>query len=80
MASKKEELNHLPIDKMVEKDLISLIFEPGFSSKEEATTVSGRGIGMEAVKVEAEKLGGEVTVFSKVDDGTTFIIKLPVLG
>ena len=64
---------------MSEEDIISLIFEPGFSSKEEATTISGRGIGMDAVKTEVEKLGGKVSVQSKVDEGTTFILKLPDL-
>ena len=80
IALKKEKLSNLDLKNMPDQEIISLIFEPGFSSKEEVTTISGRGVGMDAVKVEVEKLGGEVSVFSKVDEGTTFIIKLPVLS
>jgi signal transduction histidine kinase len=79
VASKKKQFSHLNLAEMSEKDIISLIFEPGFSSKEEATTISGRGVGMDAVKTEVEKLGGEVRVQSIVDEGTTFIFKLPDL-
>jgi len=61
-------------------DLVDMIFLPGFSTKEEVTDLSGRGIGMDAVREEVERLGGTITVRSKVDEGTKFTIKLPVLG
>ena len=51
----------------------------GFSTAEEVTDISGRGIGMSAVKEEIEKLGGSISVSSKIDEGTEFIIKLPLL-
>jgi two-component system chemotaxis sensor kinase CheA len=61
-------------------DIVNLIFLQNFSTKEEVTNVSGRGVGMIAVKEEVEKLGGEITVSSKIDEGTTYTIKLPTLS
>ncbi|MEE2744337.1 MAG: ATP-binding protein [Bdellovibrionota bacterium] len=57
-----------------------MIFLPGFSTKEEVTDVSGRGVGMDAVRTEVESLGGTISVTSKIDEGTTFTIELPVLS
>ena len=79
LALKNKNFDSMNLDKVQDDQIIYLIFEAGFSSKEEATTVSGRGIGMDSVKVEVEKLGGEVKVASKIDEGTTFTIKLPIL-
>ena len=53
--------------------LVEMIFLPGFSTKVEATDVSGRGVGMDAVRKEVEKLGGSISVASKMDEGTTFL-------
>tara|TARA_B100000029_G_C17303567_1_gene861608 strand:- start:400 stop:585 length:186 start_codon:yes stop_codon:yes gene_type:complete len=55
------------------------IFLPGLSIKEEVTAVSGRGVGLDAVKSEVERLGGTISVSSKVDKGTEFTIELPIL-
>jgi two-component system chemotaxis sensor kinase CheA len=60
------------IETLEESKIIEMIFLPGLSTKEE---VSGRGIGMNAVK-----MGGKISVSSKIDDGTTFTIILPILG
>ena len=57
-----------------------MIFLPGFSTKEEITEISGRGVGMDAVKEEVEKLGGKISVSSKLDEGTKFTIELPLLS
>ena len=57
-----------------------MIFLPGLSTKEEVTDVSGRGIGMDSIKEEIEKLKGQISVKSKTDEGTTFTIKLPILN
>ena len=46
--------------------------------KEKVDEVSGRGVGLEAVKNEVSKLNGSVRVFSKVEEGTTFVISLPI--
>ena len=61
-----------------EYELINLIFHPGFSTKEEVTEVSGRGVGMDVVKTNIEGLGGEVGVTSILGSGSTFKIILPL--
>ena len=60
------------------RELLQVLFKSGFSTRDEATEVSGRGIGLAAVRVEAEKLGGRVEVQSKPNAGTTFEIILPI--
>ncbi len=59
-------------------ELIHLIFLPGFSTSTVVTDVSGRGIGMDVVKTNIQRLGGAVEVQSEVGSGTTFTITLPV--
>ncbi|MDD4750075.1 MAG: chemotaxis protein CheW, partial [Methanosarcinaceae archaeon] len=54
-----------------------LIFTPGFSTKDSATEISGRGVGMDAVKTAVEKLGGKVKVYSKLGEYTRIRIDLP---
>ena len=49
-----------------------MIFLPGFSTKEEVKDVSGRGVEMDAVREELERLGGTISVSSKIDEGTDF--------
>ncbi len=61
---------------MTESGLIELIFDAGFSTKEEVSEVSGRGIGMSAVKEAVEKMGGQLTVKSQFGMGTTFRFSL----
>lgn len=60
------------------REVLQLLFEPGFSTRAEATEVSGRGIGLAAVRQEAERLGGRVEVNTKLNAGTTFEIILPL--
>ena len=59
-------------------ELIHLIFLPGFSTSSTVTDVSGRGIGMDVVKTNIQRLGGAVEVQSEIGTGTTFTITLPV--
>lgn len=61
-----------------EQQAIELIFHPGFSTKEEVSEVSGRGVGMDVVKTNIESLGGEVKVRSKVGAGSCFRLMLPL--
>ncbi|MEC7182409.1 MAG: ATP-binding protein, partial [Bdellovibrionota bacterium] len=61
------------------QEILNLIFLPGFSTKEDVTDISGRGVGMDAVKKEVIDLNGDIQVSSKIDEGTTFVIKLPLL-
>ena len=72
-VKKQDEINNLN-----EEEITELIFTQGLSTKEDISDISGRGIGMDVVKDEVEKLGGEITVSSKVDEGVQFSIKLPI--
>ncbi|MBN1698270.1 MAG: chemotaxis protein CheA [Spirochaetales bacterium] len=59
-------------------EAFNLIFQPGFSTAEKVTDVSGRGVGLDVVKKKIEKLNGNVSVWSKIGVGTKFTIKLPL--
>ena len=61
-----------------EEEALSLIFRPGFSTAEEVTEISGRGVGLDVVKKNLEALGGSITVRSVRGEGTRFQIKLPL--
>ncbi len=63
---------------MSDKEKLNLIFMPGFSTAEKITDVSGRGVGMDVVKTNLDKLGGVVDIDSKPGEGTTIRIKLPL--
>lgn len=64
--------------KMSKEQILRLIFHPGFSTKEQVSEVSGRGVGMDVVKTNIEQLGGEVSVDSEVGHGSTIKITLPL--
>jgi two-component system chemotaxis sensor kinase CheA len=66
------------ISKMTEKELINLIFLPGFSTAKKVTDISGRGVGMDVVKTNFTRLGGVIDVESKAGKGTTIRVKLPL--
>jgi two-component system, chemotaxis family, sensor kinase CheA len=61
-----------------EQDFINLIFAPGFSTAEQVSDISGRGVGMDAVKKSIHELGGEVNIQTEVGKGTAFKIALPI--
>ena len=63
---------------MSDHEAMRLIFAPGFSTAEKITNVSGRGVGMDVVKTNIEKIGGQVDIQSKVGEGTTLKIKIPL--
>lgn len=63
---------------MSDKEKVNLIFLPGFSTANQVTDVSGRGVGMDVVKTNLDKLGGHVDIISEVGNGTTISIKLPL--
>lgn len=65
-------------DKMTDKEVFQLIFEPGFSTAEKVTDISGRGVGMDVVKKNLEKLHGSVDVESKLGEGSTFTLRIPL--
>ncbi len=60
------------------EEILNFIFLPGFSTAEKVTAVSGRGVGMDVVRRNIEKLRGKVEIDSEVGRGTTFRIKLPL--
>jgi len=64
--------------RMSDRDIFNLIFLPGFSTAEKVTNVSGRGVGMDVVKTNVEKIGGTVDVQSTPGKGTTVKIKIPL--
>ncbi|PCJ18032.1 MAG: hypothetical protein COB02_11940 [Candidatus Cloacimonadota bacterium] len=65
-------------DAMPKEEKIKLIFAPGFSTKEEVSSVSGRGVGMDVVKTNIEKIGGTVDLVSELGVGTTVRMTLPL--
>ncbi len=63
---------------MTEREALQLIFLPGFSTAAAVTTVSGRGVGMDVVRANVEKVGGSVELESKVGVGTTLRLRVPL--
>lgn len=61
-----------------ERDAMNLIFLPGLSTAEQITHVSGRGVGMDVVKTNIEKIGGTIEIKSRLKEGTTLRIKIPL--
>jgi len=66
------------IENMSDKEAYSLIFKPGFSTAAKVTGVSGRGVGMDVVKTNIEKLNGIIDIESVLGEGTTFKLKIPL--
>jgi two-component system, chemotaxis family, sensor kinase CheA len=64
--------------RMTEREIFNLIFLPGFSTAEKVTNVSGRGVGMDVVKTNVEKIGGTVDIQSSLGRGTTVRVKIPL--
>ncbi|MEZ4649079.1 MAG: chemotaxis protein CheA [Candidatus Eisenbacteria bacterium] len=67
-----------PEAELTESETFMLIFEPGFSTAEQVTDVSGRGVGMDVVRRNIEALRGKVQIRSVLGQGTTFVIQLPL--
>ncbi|MNJ50790.1 Chemotaxis protein CheA [compost metagenome] len=63
---------------MTDKEIYSLIFLPGFSTKDQITEFSGRGVGMDVVTKNIESVGGVVTVDSALHEGTVITIRIPL--
>lgn len=66
------------VEQMDDGQALNLIFLPGFSMAGKVSDVSGRGVGMDVVKNNIEKLGGEAHIESKIGEGSTFTVKLPL--
>ncbi|MBR4581935.1 MAG: chemotaxis protein CheA [Lachnospiraceae bacterium] len=65
-------------ENMSEKEAIDLLFQPSFSTAKQVSDVSGRGVGLDVVKSKIESLSGEVEVRTKLGEGSTFTIRLPL--
>lgn len=63
---------------MTEKQLVNLIFHPGFSTKTVTSEISGRGVGMDVVKTNLESMGGNVDVTTTVGSGSLFRLQIPL--
>ena len=77
-AVEKGKITQEQADAMTDKDAIDLLFQPSFSTAKQVTDVSGRGVGLDVVKSKIESLSGDVEVKTKLGEGSTFIIRLPL--
>ncbi|MCX7779291.1 MAG: chemotaxis protein CheA [Negativicutes bacterium] len=77
-AVDKQLITQAEADKMDSSEVVNLLFLPGFSTAETITDVSGRGVGMDAVKTKIEALGGMVDIETKINEGSKFKIRLPL--
>ncbi len=66
------------LERMNEKEILALIMQPGFSTAAEVTHTSGRGVGMDVVKANIEKLNGTIDIESQKGIGTRFRVKIPL--
>lgn len=65
-------------DRLSETEILDFIFAPGFSTRQEVSDLSGRGMGLDIVRLELDQLKGNVTVSSKPERGTKFTIRIPL--
>lgn len=77
-AVKKGLISIEQIENLTNEDALQLIFAPGFSTREEVSELSGRGVGMDVVKTNIEKVGGAVNLTSTMGEGTHFSLKIPL--
>lgn len=77
-ALEKGNITQEQADTMTDQEIIGLLFRPSFSTAKQVTDVSGRGVGLDVVKTKIESLGGDIEVKTKLGEGSTFIIRLPL--
>ncbi len=65
-------------DNLSDNEIYNLIFQPGFSTAKQVTSISGRGVGLDVVKKDIATLGGSVSIETKKGKGTSFILKIPL--
>ncbi|NQT24968.1 chemotaxis protein CheA [candidate division KSB1 bacterium] len=78
MAIQKDLLDEAMADSTSKVEMLNLLFEPGFSTAEKVSSVSGRGVGLDVVNNVINSLNGSVTIESELNHGTEFIITLPL--
>ena len=64
--------------RMSDHEVVRMVFLPGFSTAEQISNISGRGVGMDVVKTNIEKIGGQVDIQSRIGEGTTLKVKIPL--
>ncbi|EPY0475020.1 hybrid sensor histidine kinase/response regulator [Campylobacter upsaliensis] len=77
-ALEKNLITEKEAEQMTDKEAFALIFKPGFSTAAKVTNVSGRGVGMDVVKTNIEKLNGVIEIDSELGKGSTFKLKIPL--
>ncbi len=71
-------LSQAAAERLSEREALNLVFHPGLSTAEQVTNVSGRGVGMDVVKTNIERIGGTVDISSRLGEGTTVRVKIPL--
>ena len=77
-AIKKQLVSVEAVQRMSDREILNMIFLPGFSTAEKVTNISGRGVGMDVVKTNIENIGGTVEIISNLGEGTTLKVKIPL--
>jgi len=77
-ALESDLLTATELDRLSDRDVLNLIFKPGFSTAEKVSNVSGRGVGMDVVRSNIEKIGGSVEIQSDASVGTSLKLKIPL--
>ncbi|AEV88009.1 histidine kinase [Actinoplanes sp. SE50] len=77
-AYEKGLISEEELESLSDSEAVDLVFRPGFSTADQISDLSGRGVGMDAVRASVEKLGGSVTMRSELGTGTTTRLRLPL--
>ena len=77
-ALEKDLVDAEKLEKMTDKQILSFIMRPGFSTAESITNVSGRGVGMDVVRANIEQIGGAIDMDSTPGKGTVFTVRIPL--
>src|SRR5207249_1004190 len=77
-AIERRIVTHEEANRLSEMEALQLIFHPGLSTAEEITAISGRGVGMDVVRTVVDRLKGVVEIRTKLGQGTTFLLKVPL--
>lgn len=75
---KNKYLSKEQVNDLTEKQIFSFLFLPGFSTRDNVTELSGRGVGMDVLKNNVKKLGGRISIITKKDKGTMMIVGIPI--
>jgi len=71
-------MNAVDLEQIPEHELLAMIFEPGFSTADQVTELSGRGVGMDVVRTNIQQVRGDIRVDTRLGQGTTFTIQVPL--